>query len=196
MLPMVVSPFKFPEILLSSYLLTPIEATMMDYTCEVNKLKHILHQCNGIIEKGSIEKWDLSNLNLQESNTDFISSQNQPVDVNPAKTLASFNQTPVVKGDGHTMKVRMLESALANLQTYPLYNMVTEHVKTKADKEILREGLHELKKMLIEQNKHNETRPGGIASTGNVTHIHKVYKRSKPRDSPTHPDRKKPQKSR
>ena len=45
----------------------------MDYTGKVNKLKHILHQFNGITEKGSIEKWDLSNLNLQESNTDFIS---------------------------------------------------------------------------------------------------------------------------
>ena len=117
-------------------------------------MKQILHQCNGIIEKGSIEKWGLSNLNLQESDKDVISSPNQPVDVNPATTVASFNQSPVVKGDGHTLKVRMSESALSKLHTYPLYNMITEHVNTKADKEILREGLHNIfEEFLREQNK-------------------------------------------
>ena len=59
-------------------------------------------------------------------------------------TVASFNQTPVLRGDDHTLKVRMSESVLANLQTYPLYNMITEQIKTPADKEILSEGLHEM----------------------------------------------------
>ena len=80
----------------------------------------------------------------------------------------------------------MSESALANLQTYPLYNMITEHVNTKAGKEISREGLHNsFEKNLREQNKDNETLPGGIASTGDVTHEPHVYKRRKPQDSPT-----------
>ena len=168
----------------------------MDYTGKVNELKHILHQCNGIIEKGSIEKWDLSRLNLQENDEHFISSPHQPVDVNPATTVASFNHTPVVQGDDHALKVRMSESALANLQTYPLYTMICEQVKTPADKEILREGLHEIfDKILMQQNKDKQKTPGGIGSTGNVTYSRTVYKRYKPRGSPTHPDRKKRRKS-
>ena len=75
--------------------------------------------------------------------------------------------------------------------------MITEQIKTPADKEILREGLHKISdKILMQQKKDNETIPGGIVSTGNVTYSRTVYKRQKPRGSPTHPDRKKHRKSR
>ena len=64
--------------------------------------------------------------------------------MNPVTTVASFNQSTVLEGGGQTLNVRMSESALGNLQTYPLYNMITEQVKAKVEKELLREGLHKI----------------------------------------------------
>ena len=107
-------------------------------------------------------------------------------------TVASFNDSTVVEGGDQTLNMRMSKSALTNLQTYTLFNMSTEHIKNKVGTEILREGVHKIfEKCLRENNKDNIVLPGGIASTGNVTHHDQVYKHKKPQGSPTHPDRKK-----
>jgi hypothetical protein len=164
----------------------------MHYTGAVNELKQILHQCNGIVIKGSIAKWDLRELKLQESDAAFKSNPQQSVDVNPMTTVSLLKGSTVLKGSGHRLTVKMSESALANLQTYPLFNMITEHVKDAAGREIVRGGLHNIfEQLLTNNNKGNVTLPGNIATTGNLTTSRSAYKRKKPPGSPTHADRAK-----
>ena len=98
----------------------------VEYTGKVSKLQNIVKQCKGICTRGSINKWGLAGLPLEENVISFTGTPHQSVDINLKSTIALVaNQKSILflNTAGKMLNVKMSAGALSKLQSYPLVNM-------------------------------------------------------------------------
>ena len=140
----------------------------MVYTGKVNQLQNIVKQCNGICMPGSINKWDLTGLNMEADATSFTSTPHQSVDVNPNSTTAldgMDTSTLFPNTSGQMLNIKMSAGALSKLQSYPVFNMATEQVKDKAGADILLKGVYKIFEDIVRHNnkrKNSDTRSNSV----------------------------------
>ena len=138
---------------------------------------------------GSINKWDLTGLNLEADATSFTSTPHQSVDVNPNSTIALDGRetsTLFPNTSGQMLNIKMSAGALSKLQSYPVFNMANEQVKDKTGADILLKAVYKAFEDIVRHNNEGKTViHGAIASIGNATRSATTYKRKKPHGSPS-----------
>ena len=122
---------------------------------------------------GSINKWDLTALDLAPDTSLFTSIRHQSVNINPKSTTAfddRMKSTLSSNSLGHMLNLKMSAGALSKVQAYPVFNMADEQVNVDNEPAILLTAIYKAYEYIVWYNNVGKiVIAGSISSTRKPT---------------------------